>query len=576
MDQILNVLALKEVTIGIAILAVLLIALFIIRRMRFSNYKKSFDDLNIEYNLIKSVPLNFKLNKAVAIARVNQETMNLITQCKDDYEKIQNNFEQMGRLLAETDDNITIHKAKLVKHNLVDLSNCIDIGKEQVSKLEKHLDTILERENEQRTRVTELKEAFRDVKSNVVKNAQSLGFSFPAIEKKLEALESLFSVFEEYMYASEFEKSNDVLKEIGDKIQLLENDRLALPTLIEKAKGVIPNLVDELKREVALSLQRGTYLEHLNVENNLETVNESLKSDLGNIEQLKLDKINDSLDSSYVRLVQLHKQVHNENEAFIEAKQFAKGCDEEFLRVSVLLAENKEIFPKVESRFGSMELKADLSVYDKKLTALTAQKDEIKRILQQACEPATTTNAKIKEIAQEISIMAKELSLSKDRLIQASQDERRAQKQLLKLQLITNEMQVKIVKNKMPSISKQFDNDVKRAGSMIEEIELILEQLPIDINKLNYQLNAAIDYIYKLYNDVNNLVGMAIMVEHTIVFGNKYRSTHPTLDSELTRSELCYRNGEYTQALEIAIAAIEKLFPNSYDKLIKENALSAK
>ena len=75
---------------------------------------------------------------------------------------------------------------------------------------------------------------------------------------------------------------------------------------------------------------------------------------------------------------------------------------------------------------------------------------------------------------------------------------------------------------------------------------------------MNATLNDAIDYIYKLYNNVNNLVAMAIMVENTIVFGNKYRSTYPDIDSELTRAELCFRNGEYTQALTVALATIER------------------
>ena len=89
---------------------------------------------------------------------------------------------------------------------------------------------------------------------------------------------------------------------------------------------------------------------------------------------------------------------------------------------------------------------------------------------------------------------------------------------------------------------------------------------------LNTTLNDAIDFIYKLWNNVNNVVGTAIMVENTIVFGNKYRSTYSDIDSELTRAELCFRNGEYTQALKIAIATIEKIHPGSYEKLIKENA----
>ena len=72
-------------------------------------------------------------------------------------------------------------------------------------------------------------------------------------------------------------------------------------------------------------------------------------------------------------------------------------------------------------------------------------------------------------------------------------------------------------------------------------------------------LQEAIDFVYQLYNNANNLVGIAIMVENAIVFGNRYRSSYPEIDSELTRAELSFQNGEYTKALKIAIQCIEKM-----------------
>lgn len=53
------------------------------------------------------------------------------------------------------------------------------------------------------------------------------------------------------------------------------------------------------------------------------------------------------------------------------------------------------------------------------------------------------------------------------------------------------------------------------------------------------------------------------MVENAIVFGNRFRSTHAQMDSDLTRAELCFQNGEYTRALKIAIQAIENMHPRN-------------
>ena len=138
-----------------------------------------------------------------------------------------------------------------------------------------------------------------------------------------------------------------------------------------------------------------------------------------------------------------------------------------------------------------------------------------------------------------------------------------------------NQMQVKIRKYKLPSISEQYEEDMVKADKYIASLENLLEENPLNIQELNSTLKEAIDFIYKLYNNVNNMVATVIMVENTIVFGNRYRSTYADIDSELTRSELSFRNGEYTQALTIAIATIEKIHPGNYENMIKENAKSA-
>ncbi|MBQ2688530.1 MAG: selenide, water dikinase, partial [Solobacterium sp.] len=156
-----------------------------------------------------------------------------------------------------------------------------------------------------------------------------------------------------------------------------------------------------------------------------------------------------------------------------------------------------------------------------------------------------------------------------------SGDEEHAKKQLITLKAIMNQMQVSIRKYKLPNISREYEDDMNRANEYIRRIQDLIDETPLNVQLLNATLTEAIDYIYKLFNNVNNVVGAVIMVENTIVFGNRYRSTYSDIDSELTRSELCFRNGEYTQALNIAIETIEKIHPGNYEKMVKENAKGA-
>ena len=72
MEKVLEILTRKEVIIAMVVILVIFIIWFIMRKVKIKNCKAQLSELEVRYNSIKSVPLPFKLNKAVAIARVNQ------------------------------------------------------------------------------------------------------------------------------------------------------------------------------------------------------------------------------------------------------------------------------------------------------------------------------------------------------------------------------------------------------------------------------------------------------------------------------------------------------------------------
>ena len=50
----------------------------------------------VRYNSLKSIPLSFKLNKAVAIARLDEKTIQSVAQYKDDFDQCQSNLKQIS------------------------------------------------------------------------------------------------------------------------------------------------------------------------------------------------------------------------------------------------------------------------------------------------------------------------------------------------------------------------------------------------------------------------------------------------------------------------------------------------
>lgn len=571
MKNIISIDILIYIIIGIIAIIILTI---IIMSLRKKKAKKLLEEMELQYNTLKGVPLAFKLNKAVALSRVNEMIAEAVDSCKNSFDTVQEKLRDCSVQLAEIDDLIYVHKSKRARAKMDDLEEDLRICEENVNKINETLDGILEQENEQRVHINRLKEKFRTLKKTINDNKASYNQSNEYLEKEIVRIEKMFSSFEEWMFASEFNRAADQQKEIGEAIQYMEELTGVLPSMYERAKGVLPRAIDEVGYNYAQARNKGVYLEHLEVKRNLEAVSDMLKNDLNKLRNGDPKGVHEDLNECEKRIVQLSEQIAKEEKAFDEVNSNMDILFDSIRSINQDVENIEQVYNKVYERFGFENWTMKLKETAEKLASLNDMKRSVDKILSEHSIPYTTLLISYKELEQSAASFAGEVNDMKTKLSNACSDEERAKKQLIKLQLIVNEIQVKMRKHRLPSVSQKYEEDLHKAERMIKDIKVILDNSPLDVKELNKELKVAIDYIYTLYNSVNNLVGMAIMVENTIVFGNRYRSTYPEIDSELTRAELCFRNGQYTKALKIGIQCIEKMHPGAYEKLINKNDAS--
>ena len=560
-----------EVLVYIAIGVVLLVILTIVMVMlRQKKAKKELDELELKYNALKSIPLAFKLNKAVALSRVNQEMGQRVEGCKNDFDMVQEKLKECSVMLAEIDDLVYVRKTKTANRKMSTLVNLLNQCEENAGRVNETLDEVLEKENEQREQINKLKEEFRTVKKKITDNRTAFHQANEHLEMEINAIEKMFSLFEEWMFASEFNKAADQQEEILATIHRLEDLMQVLPALYERAKGVLPRAIDEVGYNYAQCKNKGVYLEHLEIKKNLEIISDMLKEDLNKLRNGQVENVEEDLNECEKRLNQLQEQIDKEEKAFDEVSGNVDILFDSIKSVNQDVEAIETLYNRVYERFGFENWTERLKETNERLSVLNDMKRKLEKIILEKSVPYTTVLISYKELDQSNTIFVDEVAKMKVKLETACSDEERAKKQLVKLQLIVNEIHVKMSKHRLPSVSQKYKDDLHKAKNMIKDISCILNNTPLDVKRLNSELRNAIDYIYTLYNSVNNLVGMAIMVENTIVFGNRYRSSYPEIDSELTRCELCFRNGQYTKALKIGIQAIEKMHPGAYENLISK------
>ena len=558
--------------VGVASGALVLgLIVFLVRK---SNLKRHMKGAESRYMAVKSLPLPFKINKTLALAKVKDEVFVLANDLKNEFDQVQDHFKRVAGLLGECEDAIMTNRLKLGKADLVELTELLGVLESEANALNTKLDEVLKDENQQRSQITELKEQFRNVKTLFSQRSPQLVGSVGLLQERINDLERAFSMFEDWMVASEFVKAKEKVTQIEGELAELNQLILALPDLFALAKGIIPKQAEEIAALYSQLKSDNVYVVHLEVKKNLDLVAEATREDVANLNRCVLKSVPEHLKENTTRLAQLLDQLRKEQQSHTEVHQALTQADERIKAGQALHDRLITITRREAKRLGMTDLTHQLSDQATLLDRFAEDQLRMARLFESRTMPSSALLVSVKDLIQDVSITVDQLNQVKSTVESAKSDEDRANKQLLKLYLIMNEVQVKIRKYKLPNISAAYDGDITKAYTIIHTIDKLLDESPLNIPILNATVNDAIDVVYRLYNNVNNLVGTVEMIENTVVYANKYRPYHPELDAQMTRVELLFRNGDYTAAIKLALTAVESIQPTQYDTLIKENAQS--
>lgn len=575
-SDVLSFLKQPVVLITIIVIAVLGLGILVFRAIKKSGLEKRFSQCEVKYNECISIPIAFKLNKANNIAKTNPANDETVQLIKKDYDDIEKRHEEISIIMADIEDAFAYRKLGLAKRSISDLEELLEDLNRITLSLNVRLDSVLEEEVEQREEITELKDDFRVYKTKLMGSANIFSDSYEVLEQETKAIESKFSLFEEWMFASDYTKASDLSNEICEDIKVYRDKIAEIPGLYETARGTIPQMLDSLSELYQDTKAMDVYMEHLEVPKNIGLLAELLKEDFRRLKAADLEAARESLENSQTRLEHLGAQIEKEKLATQEMRDKTEVAFAMLDELLINIEKLKETAPIVEKRFGFTDLVERTNSTLEAAQAFDEKRQHIVESIAKKENPATVLLISVNELKYDIEMLAQDFYNTQEQVNQANADEIRARKQLMKLYLIINDVEVRIKRRSLPTISTQYHEDLQRSRSYVRQIQDLLNQEILDVVTLNGTVAEAIDYIYQLHNNVNNLVGVVDMCENAIVYANKYRAYVPNIDSELTKAELAFNNGEYTQSLTMIINAIDRYKPNpSYEEMIRDNAQSA-
>lgn len=552
--------------IALAIVTVIII-IVLFNKARKDRVLNEIEKLQVEFNELRTIPLSLKFNSAQAIAKRNGETDKEI---KEYYSR----YVQTQSLIDEIDNDIVTIENLKNEHDYGELRKEVPSLKEKVERCArevKETDVFLKKyeakDTEQRSYSTNLKQKFQQVRDTIRKNVNQLSIAYDAIDEKLNNCSALFTKSEDAMFGNDYMGAQEALETIQKELKNIKLIANEVPSIIRECTIVIPSSIEEVESSCAYIKQKGIYIKHLDIEETLNKVREEINECTKKISTLDIDGLKDRVANAKSEVLSLGSALANEDKKYAIAKKTLEDANSCLINVANTLDFIKVSTESNESLFSSLEDKPDFTFYDNRLKDLKASFLELESRVENLTEPASLIEGEVTLLFNNSKSLKEELLELKDSTDKSINDIQRARANLVKFQLVVNQAEISVKASHLPSISSSFEVDLKNCKDKIAEIKKILEDSAVDLYLLNTKIQESMDYIYNFSNDVKNLVGLSIMVENAIVFGNKFRSSHSEIDSDLSKSEFSFLNGEYTKAVQLAIQTMDYLYPETNHNL---------
>lgn len=568
-----NIVGLQTIIVICVVVILLIIGIIFYRSMRLKVLRKRIVELENNMNAIKSLPLQYRLGRVKSIAKNMKDI-------EPFYEKYSKEFEalcdfqknDLGVLLNDVDEQLFYGKLRHVNSKMNKIENMLNEYDTRSNKLLKEIEKITEIENIQRIEIIRVKETYRKEHDYYESIRYKIEDFIPHLDDVFKSVENDFVKLEDMMNHQRFEDAKNFTTEIEKKIEWISENFKVLPDYVTVVRLYVPKKINQIQGLID-SMPENQYAMHkLAITDRFEGIQIDLDKSIKNIKSLQLENCSEDLDTLTANIDGLIEDIQNEKKSFDLFKEKWEEC---YKNVENIYSQYKQAlsdYEKMKELYDLKNIHIDIDKTYEEFDKLLKHSYDLEELM------------KTKQFAY--SLMIKDVIDLNENIVshqpyltdfftvrdQLYLQEQRAIDELENINIVLLEIKSEIKNKHLPMINESYKDYIQDSYEKASSIQSYREKRPVNLTELSKRVDEARDVIYKLYDNIHNLIVTAQMVEEAIVFGNRYRSSFLEVNTELTKAEVLFRNGEYTKALTTAVDIIEKIKPGSYEELIKKTS----
>lgn len=558
------------------ILVALIIFMIVYHSIKLKIYRQEILDLQNQINGIKTLPLQYRLGRVQSIAKNMPEVAEEYEQFTKDFERItefQKN--ELGVLVNEVDESLFYGKTHGIKKKFALIREMTQRYDHDAKDLLARIEKVTEIENIQRVEIIRVKGKYREVGNEYEKIRVKVEEFVPHALEMFKELDDDFVKLETLMNNQMFADAKNFTEEIENRIDSLQENLKDLPSYVYVVSDLLPSKIDKVD-ELITSLEGDEYaLEEMNIAARRQEVDEQMEESIAHVKNVDIKGAAEVLEPLTGLIEELVIDLGKELDSYKQFKEKWRESYNELQRLTDVYQNTMKEYRRLITEF----------VIDEEEVVISKKYEEFKQIQKDANDLIEQMESGHFAYAN----MLEHVENLYDRMMQhdAYLEEFKKQKEdidtknqkteelLENINIVLLEIKSEIKNEHLPLVNDSYRDYIADSYNKVEEIKRFKTHKPVVLNELCAKVEGARDVIYKLYDNVHNMIVTAGMVEDAIVYANRYRSMFLEVNTELTKAEVLFRNGEYRNALQVAVDILERLEPGKYEELIKRKEIKS-
>ncbi|MER1958518.1 MAG: septation ring formation regulator EzrA [Solibacillus sp.] len=562
----------------IIIVVVILLALLIVGLVIRRKHNAEIGRLDKEKLQIQHYPIFEELAKVKAL-NMNGQTEELFEDWRNRWlDVMDKKIPKVDEMLFDAEEHIDrfqFKKASTTEREIEQqLTNCEQVRVQIITEL----DELIGSEEKNRIEMEQLKEYYRSARKTILAHQHSFGPALEGLEKRLEQFTPRFEEFTELTKEGNYLQAREIVLQLNSEAQEIFNLLNEVPTLLTEIQAKIPTSIHELRNGQREMEEQNYYLRHLEMTEYLDALDGELDTLKTAIAELNLQtvspriqEINDEIDHFYDLL---EKEV-------MARKYVERHCAGMYTTITDVMRLTKDMSNEVEyvqHSYRLQEKEAEIpKVGLKQLEVLQKRYEMLSMRVQEEKSAYSSLQEELSEITEDIDRIAEEQERFSNQLKNLRIDENKARADLEALKRTLQNTDRLLNRANIPGIPEEMDARLEEAEELIYVVIQSLQEVPLNIVKVNQNLVAAKQSIENTHEKAQEMIENVLIIERLIQFGNRYRANNRQVHESLLDAEEAFKNFRYAKALEDAAKAVEMIDPSAIKRigeLVEEQLLA--